>query len=160
MEINLIDYREQTIPPDTEEGIAVLDRGGEFWTTVLRGLAQHTNFIQADLSGGFDNRVAFVSLLNSGIYEKALFRSIDDNLHTHKEDFTIASQIATHYELKLNQPFPESQFLIIILPIFLISIFTVAKPLQAYLDLIQKRTSIRFMLLVDIIRRIAICNAF
>lgn len=37
--------------------------------------------------------------------------SSESGLHTHKDDFEVATQIAAHYGFKLNQPLPEQQFL-------------------------------------------------
>ena len=64
LQIELIDYKEHSIPLDSEEGIQILDRWVEFWGNVLRGVAQHTKFIQADLTGGFDTRISWVPLLH------------------------------------------------------------------------------------------------
>lgn len=112
LETELIDSKEYSIPIDSAEGIATLDRWVDFWSKVFRNLAQQTKFITADLSGGFDSRVSFALLLNSGIdLNKVRIFSVNDELHTHKEDFDIASQIAKHYKFNLNQPLPNRQFL-------------------------------------------------
>ena len=107
LEIELIDYKEHSISLDSEEGVAILDRWIEFWSNVSRGVAQHTKFITVSLSGGFDTRITLLTLLNSGIdLSKVEIFSIKDELHTHKEDYEIASKIATHYGFELNQPLP------------------------------------------------------
>ncbi len=112
LETELIDYRENTVELDSEEGIATLDRWIDFWSSVLRGIAQHTKFIAADLTGGFDSRVAFVVALHSGIdLNKCKINSIKGTLHTYKDDYEIASKIAEHYGFKLNQPLPANQTL-------------------------------------------------
>ncbi|MBQ3443953.1 MAG: hypothetical protein IJG33_12005, partial [Selenomonadaceae bacterium] len=112
LEIELINHKEHSISPDSEEGIAILDNWIDFWGSVLRGLAQHTKFIQADLSGGFDSRLSLISLLRSGInLSNILVYSSDDGLRTHKEDYEIASKIAEHYKFKLNQPLPSRKVL-------------------------------------------------
>ena len=108
----MINYKEYTIPLDSEKGIATLDGWVEFWSNVLRGISQHTKFIQADLSGGFDTRVSFAILLHSGIdLDKIRINSFKGTVHTLKEDYEIASQIASYYGFKLNQLFPDQQFL-------------------------------------------------
>lgn len=108
-----IDYKEYSRSIDTEEGIATLDRWVEFWSNVFRGIAQHTKFMQADLSGGFDTRVSLLLLLNSGIDLNSIrIFSVKDELHTHKEDYDIASQIANRYSFKLNRPLPAHQVLV------------------------------------------------
>ena len=112
LEKELIDYREHTIPLDSEEGISILDDWVEFWGGVLRGIAQHTDFIQADLSGGFDTRIPFLLLINSGVdCSKIRFNSSKSENHTFPEDYAIASKIAERYKLKLNQPLPDRQSL-------------------------------------------------
>ncbi len=112
LEIDLIDYREHTLSLNSKEGVANLDSWVDIWSNVLRGVTHHTKFFQATLSGGFDTRISFVFLLNSGIdLNKIRIYSNEDGLHTHKEDFAIASQIAEHYGFKLNQPLARRQFL-------------------------------------------------
>lgn len=108
----LINYREQSIALDTEEGIATLDRWVEFWGSIFRGIAQHTKFIETDLTGGFDSRMTFSLLLSSGIdCNKIRIYSIKSSYHTYEEDYDIASKIATHYGFKLNALFPARQIL-------------------------------------------------
>ena len=51
-----------------------------------------------------DSRLTLIFLLNSGIDLGRLFiRSLDDHLHTHSEDFEIATEIADTFGFKLNQ---------------------------------------------------------
>ena len=111
LELDMIDYKEHTVPLDSAEGVAILDRWVEFWGNLFRNLSQRTKFIQADLTGGFDTRIHFVPLLNSGIdLNKIRINSAkDDSNPTFKEDYAIASQIAEHYGFNLNQPFPARQ---------------------------------------------------
>ena len=111
--MDFIDYRENSISPDSEGGIALLDKWFELWNNVLRGLAQHTQSIKTDLSGGFDSRISLVPLLNSGIdLDKIqIFSRKKDEVQTYKEDYDIASQIVEHYGLKLNQPLSNKKFL-------------------------------------------------
>lgn len=112
LQIELIDYHENTIPLNSEEGIAILDNWFDFWRNILRGVTDNTNFITADLSGGFDSRISFLLLLNSGAnLNKVRINSIKGTAHTFVEDYAIASQITEHYGIKLNQPLPERQAL-------------------------------------------------
>ena len=109
LDFEFIDYRENTVPLDSEEGIATLDSWIEFWSNVMRGVAKNTKFLSADLSGGFDSRLALIVALHSGInLNEMQIYSIKDEFHTHKEDYEIASQIADHYGFKLNQTLPEN----------------------------------------------------
>ena len=110
LEVEMLDYRERSIAPISQEGIAVLDRWIDFWSDIFSKLTQHTKFISADLSGGFDSRVAFVPLVYSGIdLNRIQIFSEEGDLYTHTEDHAIASKIAEHYGCKLNKPFPETQ---------------------------------------------------
>lgn len=112
LELELTDYREQSVSLDTEEGLAALDRWLDFWSNFLFNLAQRTRFIKADLSGGFDSRMAIIPLLHSGLdLGNVQFNSVNDALHTHPADYKISSRIAEHYGFELNQPFPAQRYL-------------------------------------------------
>ena len=112
LQIALIDYKEHSIPLDSEEGVAILDRWVDFWSNVMRGITAHTKFFQVDLSGGFDTRISLVPLLNSDIdlNDIRVYSSTDDNPIA-LEDYAIASQIANCYGFKLNKPLPKRKFL-------------------------------------------------
>ena len=112
LETEMINYKEHTLSLDSAEGIATLDRWVEFWGKIFRGVAQHTKFISTDLSGGFDSRISLLLLLHSGIdCNRLQINSIISKFHTYAEDYEIASNIATHFNLKLNQPLPRKTFL-------------------------------------------------
>ena len=113
LEIELKNYREHSVPVDSEEGIKILDNWVEFWSKILGHIAQNTNFIEADLTGGFDTRIHFVPLLHSGVdlNQIRIHSSTDKSSTTAVEDYAIASQIAEHYGFKLNNPLPTRQFL-------------------------------------------------
>ena len=112
LDINLIDYREHTVPLDSQEGVDTLDRWVEFWSSILREVAQKTKLLSVDLSGGFDSRMSFVHLLNSGIdLNEIRIYSRSGDLYTYKEDREIASKIADHYGFKLNKPLPRRRIL-------------------------------------------------
>lgn len=112
LDIELINYKENTLGLDSEEGMSTLDNWVELWCSILRGIYKNTNLITADLSGGFDTRIPFALLLCSGIdCNKIRLNSYTDALHTHSEDYKIANQIANHYGFKLNQPLPPRQYL-------------------------------------------------
>ena len=100
------------MPLDSEEGMAILDRWFEFWCDVFRGVAQHTKFLSADLSGGIDTRANLVPLLHSGIDCNDMnINSITKKSSVYMQDYAIASQIAKHYGFELNRPFPDEEFL-------------------------------------------------
>ena len=62
----LINYKENVLSLTTSAGIATLDSWVEFWGSVFRGVAQHTKFFKADLSGGFDTRISLAILSQNG----------------------------------------------------------------------------------------------
>ncbi len=112
LQVSLIDYKEHSIPLDSEEGVAILDNWVEFWGNVLREVAQNAKFVEADLSGGFDTRIHFVPLLNSGInLNRIRINSKNDSNPVHVEDYKIATQIAEQYGFKLNQPLVGNKLL-------------------------------------------------
>ena len=101
--LNFIDYKEQSISVNSDEGIKILDNWFYRWTTIFRDLKFNTNNISFQLSGGFDSRLSLALLLSSNInLNEILFYSIDDDKHTHKEDFEIASEISNYFGFKLN----------------------------------------------------------
>ncbi len=88
---------------DSEEGIRILDRWYDRWTRLFRNVINETSNISADLSGGMDSRVCLMLLLGAGVdLNKVNFISFDDDRHTHREDYSIACQIAEHYGFRLN----------------------------------------------------------
>ena len=112
LDLDFIDYREHSISLDSQEGINILDDWLEFYINVLNGIAQHTKFITADLSGGFDTRLSMIPLLHSSIdCNKIKIHSAKSKVHTFEEDYEIATQIANHYGFKLHQPLPARKFL-------------------------------------------------
>lgn len=98
-----IDYKENSVSLNSKEGLAILDHWFERWTTIFRKLKKETDNITVALSGGFDSRITFLLFLCSGInLNEICVRSLTDNLHTHAEDYEIASSIAQYYDFKLN----------------------------------------------------------
>lgn len=88
---------------DSKEGIAILDSWFNKWTRFFCKLFDKTKQINLSLSGGFDSRITFMLVLKSGINIKdILVSSFTDELHTHKEDYEIASSIAGYYGFPLN----------------------------------------------------------
>lgn len=103
LETVLTDYRENTVDPGSPEGMALLDGWFTKWAGMIRNLKARTNNMQTDLSGGFDSRLTFSLLLGAGVDVSDIFVfSIHDELHTHAEDYEIASAIAGHYGFRLN----------------------------------------------------------
>lgn len=100
---SFIDYGENTLSLDSKEGMEVLDLWFSKWTQMVRHLIDHEQQVVFDLSGGFDSRIPFVLALASGCdMSKVFVRSVTDGLHTHSEDFKIASAISKEFNFKLN----------------------------------------------------------
>ena len=98
-----VDYGENTIPLESEEGIKIIDKWVDKWGYIFRSLKSKTKIISCDLSGGFDTRTVLAILLNSGInLNEILIRSATDDKFVHIEDYKIASNISSNYGLKLN----------------------------------------------------------
>ncbi len=96
-----INYKENTIPLESEEGMKIIDKWIDKWGNIFRSLKNQTNNIIFDLTGGFHTRAILSILLNSNIDIKdILIMSIDAKFY--KEDFEIASNIASKLGFKLN----------------------------------------------------------
>jgi hypothetical protein len=101
--INNIDYKENSIPLESQEGLQITDNWINKWGYIFRSLKKQTDNISADLSGGFDTRTMITILLNSGIkMEELNIHSIQDTKHEHDVDFQIASNISRKFGFKLN----------------------------------------------------------
>ncbi len=102
IEFDYIDYGENTVYINSREGIDALDKWCEKWRGIIRGLVNNAH-VEADLSGGFDSRVVFSLLPNSGIDLKDIrVNSYKDKYYTHSEDYAIASKIADEFGFALN----------------------------------------------------------
>ena len=103
MHIQHLDYKEHTVLPDSKEGLAVLDAWYHRWIHIFREAYVLTDNIEIDLSGGFDSRISFALMVNAGLdLNRIVVRSLNDGLHTHNEDYLIASQIADDFGFPLN----------------------------------------------------------
>lgn len=104
LDVSLVDRRENSVDLDSAEGMALLDSWYGKWTEVIRGLDRQGGAMRTDLSGGFDSRETFGLFLGSGIdLNGVCVNSIHDELHTHKDDYEIASAIAKAYRFELNR---------------------------------------------------------
>ena len=103
LNIDYIDYEENTVELNSKEGLMLLDDWYNKWISIIRSLVSQNSNIQIDLSGGIDSRLTFILMLGAGVdLNKIYINSIKDELHTHKEDFEIASQISNYYHFPLN----------------------------------------------------------
>lgn len=99
----IINFNEKTIPINSQEAMDILDNWYIRWTSLLRNLKKETNNITVDLSGGFDSRMSFVTVVGSNIdLNQIHVFSVNDGVHTHNQDFEIASEIASFYNFRLN----------------------------------------------------------
>lgn len=99
-----ISKKEESIALDSLEGLSILDQWFHKWQGLLVNLKNNGEKIKVDLTGGMDSRAVF-AIFNSPIID---LNSIEVNsstgkLHTHIEDFEIASIIADRYSFDLNQ---------------------------------------------------------
>ena len=101
--IHYIDYKENTIPFESQEGLKIIDKWVDKWGYIFRSLKNQTNNIMINLSGGFDTRTVLAILLNSGIdMNEILINSDKDTLYTHEEDFKISTNISKKFGFKIN----------------------------------------------------------
>ena len=103
LSIEKVEYKEHTISIDSKEAMDILDNWFAKWISIIQELKRENSAMSVDLSGGFDSRLVFMLFLASGIdLDRVRIASINDELHTHIEDYQIASRIADFYKLKLN----------------------------------------------------------
>ena len=101
--IHYINYKENSVPFESYEGLKLIDKWVDKWGYIFRSLKNRTNNIILDLSGGFDSRTVLIILLNSGInLNEILIKSLNDNLYCHGEDLIIAANISKKIGFKLN----------------------------------------------------------
>ena len=104
VKINKIDYKENTIPLESEEGLKIIDKWVDKWGYILRSLKKQTDNIASDLSGGLDTRTLLSIILNSGVnMNDIIIHSINNKQNNHDIDYIIASQIASKFGFELNK---------------------------------------------------------
>ena len=102
--INYIDYKENSIPLESEEGLKVIDDWVDKWTYIIRSIKEKTDNFYFDLSGGFDTRTALSILLNSGLdVNNIQINSAKRKIHGYDEDYNISKNISLKFGLKLNK---------------------------------------------------------
>ena len=100
--IYYIDYKEKSIPFQSEEGLKIIDNWIDKWGYILRSLKKQTDNISADLSGGFDSRIILSILLNSGIDMNEIMINSMNNTKRLEKDFKIANNISFKLGFQLN----------------------------------------------------------
>ena len=99
--IYYIDYKENTIQLESEEGLKIIDKWVDKWGYILRSLKEQTNFMSFELSGGFDTRILLSLLLNSGINSSDL-NIISSKSKSMRIDLNIATNISRKFGFKIN----------------------------------------------------------
>lgn len=99
---NIKNFR--SVALNSKEGVEILDAWYHKWQNIVINLQKNNENIMVDLSGGMDSRATF-SIFNSNEIDlsRILVNSATGELHTHKEDYEIASNIADIMGFKLNQ---------------------------------------------------------
>ena len=99
-----IDYKENTVPLESKEGLKIIDEWVDKWSYIFRSLTIQTDNFSFDLSGGFDTRTLLSILLSSGInLNKMHIKSAKDKKNPdHIEDIKIANDISLKFGFKLN----------------------------------------------------------
>jgi hypothetical protein len=99
-----IDYKENSIPLESEQGLKIIDEWVDKWGYIFRSLKKQTDNYSFDLSGGFDTRTVLSILISSGIdlNEVHIKSAKDINNPDHIEDLIIARNISTKFGFKLN----------------------------------------------------------
>lgn len=91
-------------PADSEKAFEILDHWQEKYKSLYVALEENDYPVKIDISGGFDSRTALATIKGESFnYEYPVFYSADDALYTHKEDFELASELASRLGFKLNQ---------------------------------------------------------
>ena len=103
IKFSYIDYKEGTIPIESEEGLKLIDKWFDKWGYIIRSLKKQSDDFAFDLTGGFDTRLVLSLLINSGINIKNTYiRSVNRNSPSHNEDFKIANNIPLKYGFNLD----------------------------------------------------------
>ena len=98
-----MDFKENSIPLESKEGMKILDKWADKWGYILRSIKRKTNNISIDLSGGFETRLFLSILINSGInFNDIRINTALDKEHDHEIDFKIVSNISSKFGFKLN----------------------------------------------------------
>ena len=113
LELYYKDYKENSIPLESNEGLKLIDKWMNKWGYIIRSINKKTHNFSFDLSGGFDTRLLLTILLNSGInLSDILINTFRDKYHGHDEDLSIANNISAKYKFKLNNKNLDSKSII------------------------------------------------
>lgn len=103
IEISYIDYEENTINPDSKEGIEILDKWHDKWVRIIERLRLENKSVILELTGGFDSRINFGLMKNSNVNADEIYiRSGNYNFAKMKKDYNCAKELADKYGYTLN----------------------------------------------------------
>lgn len=94
-------YREHEVPINSKEALDILDAWYLKWVNVIRSVRATSNSMIFDLSGGFDSRIVASIWINANI-DLTKIRIYSKTDKKSEEDFEIATQIAEHFNIPLN----------------------------------------------------------
>lgn len=107
IEFKTLDYKENTIEPDSEEGLKIIDEWFQRWTTLIRKVKSQGYSIITDLSGGMDSRLTLPLILGANINLNDIrINSIEPNStesNKFDEDYEIANIISKFFHFELNK---------------------------------------------------------
>ena len=111
LHFEFIDYEENSVDINSQQGIEILDKWYNKWVDIFRFLKSKTNNITVDLSGGFDSRIVAAIWLTADIdLDKIFIKSNKGKGHTFEEDYRIASEIANEFNYKLNNDVTRNNY--------------------------------------------------
>lgn len=101
---NLFYQKSRKFSPDSKEAIDILDNWYYKWQDVLVSLYKNNQNITVDLTGGMDSRAVF-SIFNTSRIDLNNIRvnSSTRKVHTHPEDYEIATIISKQMGFELNR---------------------------------------------------------
>lgn len=101
IKISYIDYLENTVNLDSEEGMKILDDWYTRQIKIIKNLKSQNKPAADEVTGGYDSRITFGLVKNSGVNLNDLYMTSRDTEILH-EDFQYAANLAKKYGFTLN----------------------------------------------------------
>lgn len=86
---------------DNEQGLEFIDKWYIYWKNIISLLVNSGNYVNTQLSGGFDSRCTF-SLFDNALFSKSNVNLESSNSVRYKEDLEIAEEISNYYNIRIN----------------------------------------------------------
>lgn len=101
LKIKDIDYEENTIEPDSKEGMEIIDKWHDKWIRIIRRLNAEKKSLIMELTGGYDSRINFGLVKDSNIKRKEIViqSKVTDIL---MNDYRCAKEITEKYGYEIN----------------------------------------------------------